>query len=447
MSDWLSIEVLLCIIILIGYIVGAEIIEIKRIDFIHESGVAIFLGIFAGVFIKYFVGTSIEFNELSLFYFILPPIIFSAGYTFKRKNFISNFSYIYIFGVFGTFISMFLLSYLVITMNHWLFSERKYREFRLTDYECLLLSSILCASDSVAALTIIKKHDYPKLNSILFGEGIINDAVSILIFRSVEGLIRSSKVPEYNIPDKQPGVVDNNENRMLIAGHLDLTMGDAFFAVYKFSIITCLSILIGVIFGLVSSFICKNVPTLKAHPAREVFLILLVAYLAYVVAEMMELSGIMTIFVCGMVMSYYTLYNLSKKSRKGSQLAVETLGHGAEAFLFMYMGLTLFSIEENQISLEFSFFVLFATFIARGIAIAIPYLIATKCIGIMKPLDLNQIMIIWFSGLVKGAIAFGMSLQISSSITTKKVYLVSTTLSIVMISTIILGGLMSFFAN
>lgn len=53
----------------------------------------------------------------------------------------------------------------------------------------MLLSCILCASDSVAALTIIKKKDYPKLNSILFGEGIINDAVSILLFRSVEDLI------------------------------------------------------------------------------------------------------------------------------------------------------------------------------------------------------------------------------------------------------------------
>lgn len=65
----------------------------------------------------------------------------------------------------------------------------------------------------------------------------------------------------------------------------------------------------------------------------------------------------------------------------------------------------------------------------------------------MNSLDFNQLMIIWFSGLIKGAIAFGMSLQISSTLTTKKTYMVSTTLSIVMISTILLGGLVSFFAN
>lgn len=141
---------------MIVYIVIAEIIEIKRIDFIHESGVAIFLGIFAGLIIKYGVGQTITFDESSLFYFILPPIIFSAGYTLKRKNFIANFSYIFMFGLFGTLISMLVLSYLVLVINEYLFSASEYRNFRLSDYECLLLCSILCASDSVAALTIIK---------------------------------------------------------------------------------------------------------------------------------------------------------------------------------------------------------------------------------------------------------------------------------------------------
>jgi hypothetical protein len=48
---------------------------------------------------------------------------------------------------------------------------------------------------------------------------------------------------------------------------------------------------------------------------------------------------------------------------------------------------------------------------------------------------------------VKGAIAFGLSAQIPTSLTGKRTYIVSTTLSIVLLSTIILGGLMSFFAK
>jgi uncharacterized protein YqgC (DUF456 family) len=44
----IGIGVLLCIVILLIYIIVAEVIEKKKIDFIHESGVAIFLGVLAG---------------------------------------------------------------------------------------------------------------------------------------------------------------------------------------------------------------------------------------------------------------------------------------------------------------------------------------------------------------------------------------------------------------
>ena len=43
----------------------------------------------------------------------------------------------------------------------------------------------MCASDSVAALTMIKADNHPKLFSVVFGEGMINDAVAIIIFTTV----------------------------------------------------------------------------------------------------------------------------------------------------------------------------------------------------------------------------------------------------------------------
>ena len=46
-------------------------------------------------------------------------------------------------------------------------------------------SATICASDSVAALTMIKPSKYPKLFSIVFGEGMVNDAVAIILFKVV----------------------------------------------------------------------------------------------------------------------------------------------------------------------------------------------------------------------------------------------------------------------
>jgi sodium/hydrogen exchanger 5 len=49
----------------------------------------------------------------------------------------------------------------------------------------LLFTSVISASDTVSALTFIKEVDNPKLFAILFGEGIINDAVCIVLYKII----------------------------------------------------------------------------------------------------------------------------------------------------------------------------------------------------------------------------------------------------------------------
>ena len=80
---------------------------------------------------------------------------------------------------------------------------------------------------------------------------------------------------------------------------------------------------------------------------REIFLLLLFAYISYITSELLGFSGIMTLFCCGFSMATYAFKNLSPQSKIGSVLAIETIGHAAEAFVFAYLGLTLFSIESS----------------------------------------------------------------------------------------------------
>ena len=46
----------------------------------------------------------------------------------------------------------------------------------------MFISSIFCSSDIIAAVTIVKFEDQPKLFSIILGEGLANDAVAIILF-------------------------------------------------------------------------------------------------------------------------------------------------------------------------------------------------------------------------------------------------------------------------
>ncbi len=63
-----------------------------------------------------------------------------------------------------------------------------YREevnFRLTAMEILLFSSVISSSDAVAAISIINYDQQPKMFSIVFGEGITNDVIAIIIFNTI----------------------------------------------------------------------------------------------------------------------------------------------------------------------------------------------------------------------------------------------------------------------
>jgi NhaP-type Na+/H+ or K+/H+ antiporter len=51
--------------------------------------------------------------------------------------------------------------------------------------EILLLCSLMCSSDVVAAISLINSAEQPKLFSVVFGEGVTNDAVSIILFNTV----------------------------------------------------------------------------------------------------------------------------------------------------------------------------------------------------------------------------------------------------------------------
>ena len=52
----------------------------------------------------------------------------------------------------------------------------------------LLLSATLTATDTVSVLALIKKSKFPKVHTIIFGEGILNDAVAIILFHITMGM-------------------------------------------------------------------------------------------------------------------------------------------------------------------------------------------------------------------------------------------------------------------
>ena len=53
-------------------------------------------------------------------------------------------------------------------------------------YEVLCVCALLCSSDVIAAISMVSYSDQPKLFSIVYGEGVFNDIVSIILFNTVQ---------------------------------------------------------------------------------------------------------------------------------------------------------------------------------------------------------------------------------------------------------------------
>lgn len=262
------------------------------------------------------------FDENFFFYFVLPPIIFAAGYNMKRKEFFKNLKNILLFGLCGTILQFIVFSFftwIVVQMDIlWKFSYETgvYEPFTLSIMEIMLMCSLLVCTDAVAAISIVKYDQQPKLFSLIFGEGITNDAVCIILFNTVY---------EYAGPNSE------------------FTSTTPFKVIYGFLKLGFFSIFIGLFFGVLSSYVLKKFRFLTVNPVMEVNLVFVFGYLSYCVTELFHYSGIIALLVAGVVMAKYSWYNLSPQAKQVTAIAFQVIAYAVEAFVFGYLGITFFS--------------------------------------------------------------------------------------------------------
>jgi NhaP-type Na+/H+ or K+/H+ antiporter len=73
------------------------------------------------------------------------------------------------------------------------------------------------------------------------------------------------------------------------------------------------SILVGFFFAAMSAFLMKYARSLTRDAVVECVMIFCHGYLAYVTAEMLNLSGIIALLTSGVGMAHYTWYSLSRQ--------------------------------------------------------------------------------------------------------------------------------------
>ena len=155
------------------------------------------------------------------------------------------------------------------------------------------MCSLLCCTDVVAAISIIKYEEQPKLFSLVFGEGITNDAVCIILFNTVM---------QYSGPDNE------------------FTAATPFKIVGSFLQLAFLSIFVGVVCGVLSALMTNKVRIMSHSTIMECNLVFCFGYLSYAVAELIHCSGIISLLTTGILMAHYTWYNLTTQSKQATSV-------------------------------------------------------------------------------------------------------------------------------
>ena len=97
---------------------------------------------------------------------------------------------------------------------------------------------------------------------------------------------------------------DEESHDVLINGSDVLSMVGNFFS------LSFTSMAMGIAMGLICSRILRDV-NMNYDSVKEAIIIMLFAYLAYLVAEEIHLSGIISMFTSGLVLAHYAYWNIN----------------------------------------------------------------------------------------------------------------------------------------
>ncbi|XP_069751610.1 sodium/hydrogen exchanger 1 [Narcine bancroftii] len=337
---------------------------------VPESCVLVCVGLIVGGLIK---GVGLDPPVLKadvFFFYLLPPIILDAGYFLPIRPFTENLGTILSFAVIGTLWNASFVGILMYAVCQ--FSGTKLKEIGLLS--TLVFGSITSAVDPVAVLAVFEEiHINELLHILVFGESLLNDAVTVVLYHLFDELAVAS-----------------------VIGAKDVILG-----FLSFFVVSIGGVLVGILFGILAAFTSRFTSRIRVIEPLFVFLY---SYMSYLCSELFHLSGIMALIACGAVMRPYVEANISHKSHTTIKYFLKMWSSVSETLIFIFLGVSTFAEEHEWNWIFMSSTVIFCL-IGRVLGVLGLTLILNR-FRIVKLTPKDQF-IISYGGL-RGAIAFSL---------------------------------------
>nr|XP_006639292.1 PREDICTED: sodium/hydrogen exchanger 7 isoform X1 [Lepisosteus oculatus]XP_015219783.1 PREDICTED: sodium/hydrogen exchanger 7 isoform X1 [Lepisosteus oculatus] len=458
-----SVNLLTFILLLTLTILTIWLFKHRRVRFLHETGLAMIYGLLVGVILRYGIPSTsyhnktppscslqdrpvstlllnisgkffeytlkgeinsreihnveqndmlrkVTFDPEVFFNILLPPIIFHAGYSLKKRHFFRNLGSIITYAFLGTALSCFVIGNLMYGVVKLMQAVGQLTDkFYYTD--CLFFGAIISATDPVTVLAIFNElHADVDLYALLFGESVLNDAVAIVL---------SSSIMAYQPTGANTHAFDAAAFFKSVGIFLGIFSG---------------SFAMGAVTGVVTALVTKFTK-LHCFPLLETALFFLMSWSTFLLAEACGFTGVVAVLFCGITQAHYTYNNLSEESTKRTKQLFEVLHFLAENFIFSYMGLALFTFQNHIFSPIFILGAFIAIFIGRACNIyPLSFLLN---LGRRHKIGGNFQHMMMFAGL-RGAMAFALAIRDTATYARQMMF--TTTLLIVFFTVWVFGG-------
>ncbi|KAL0105019.1 hypothetical protein PUN28_016563 [Cardiocondyla obscurior] len=471
-----SLNLLLYTFLLILTVLTIWTFKHRRLRFLHETGLAVIYGLFVGAIIRYgFTKSSTilhmpvvpdnsskynqsvppdtlwlrfpedkgggivknktfaymfsgeiykEDNEIDLkatfdpeifFNIILPPIIFHAGYSLKRRYFFRNLGAILMYALIGTTISAFVIGALMYAFVQLI----PHLSTSFTFLDTLYFGALISPTDPLTIISIFNDlHVDVNLYALVFGESVLNDAVAIVLSGSIQNYA---------------------ERYQSGSGGFETV---AFFQAFgDFVEIFSLSLFIGATMGCITALLTKHTKV-RDFPLLESALFVLMSYSTFLIAEAADLTGVVAVLFCGICQAHYTYNNLSSDSRQRTKQLFELLNFLAENFIFSYIGVSMFTFPKHHFDPGFIFAGFLCALLGRAANV---YPLSFLLNLARKPkISINYQHMLFFAGL-RGAMSF--ALAIRNTVSDARQAMLTTTSLIVILTVILQGGATTQFLS
>jgi len=361
-------------------------------------GLALGYSIQHAPFLQPFAG--VQFSGQLLTYILLPTIVFQAAFAIDSRALGQNFMPVLILAVPAMFVSFLVAGYGL----HWTVG--------LPLSAALLFGALVSSTDSTAVLAIFQDMGAPRrLNVLVEGENLFNDAAAIVVFNIVMGALGLGVAADV----MQGNVLWNGT----VAFAANFAGGLAFGA-------------------LVGHLIGKVIRIIENDDLVEILLTTTVAYLSFLSAELLfQVSGVMAVVGTGLVLGSSGLTKYSQATLDYLERFWEYLAFTANSLIFLLIGLHIardlggLGALAGPIALGIG-----VALLARGVSIFGLFPFVNRLPNIEKVDWRYQTVIAW--GGLRGALSLVLAMTIPESYVYRDT-LVGLTVGVVLFSLIVQG--------